>query len=252
MSDEHPDKKVWSLITQSTFFHVIDATEIGKLKLFAGHYKKGDGAKQVTRHYVDVTSFRPVLHDLSWGKTVEFDDMKGSPDAEGKLQSRILNIKCGENRKGNSAVFLSFKAGPGEAMGEGAVKPAGQPTIKVNVMMTKMQARQMAYDVLEFLTAVRTKALIAGLTQSGEQPRITVQEMVDELGLGFQQPSPVTAAPKPVTPVQQLGPEQAYLKKLYLNGVVVAQDDLNNYQFFCEQKGGPPANRETLMGFVYS
>jgi hypothetical protein len=133
---ENKDEKIISHMTQSAFLHFMDATEIGKVKLFAGHYKRGEGADQTARHYVDIRTFRPILHDLSWGKTVDFVDFKGSEKgSDGQPESRVLKIRSGKDKKDRDAIFLTLQAGPGAVVGEGAVKPAGPPTTEVNIVL---------------------------------------------------------------------------------------------------------------------
>ncbi|MBX3060432.1 MAG: hypothetical protein KF770_28570 [Anaerolineae bacterium] len=231
----------------------MDASEIAKVKLFAGHYKRGEGADQTARHYVDVRIFRPILHDLSWGKMVEFVDFKGSEKgADGKPESRVLKIRSGKDKKDREAIFITLQAGPGAVVGEGAVKPAGQPTTEVNIVLLREQARQIAYDVLEFLTAVRTKLLLQAITQPGGKPQVTIEDMVNALGLpemgmadGF------TPAPKPAAVVNQLDPIKAFAEKRYLNNEMVPAQFMAEYNAYTQETGKPPFNHEALMSRMF-
>ncbi len=248
---QNKDEKIISHMTQSAFLHFMDATEIGKVKLFAGHYKRGEGADQTARHYVDVRTFRPILHDLSWGKVVEFVDFKGSEKgADGKPESRVLKIRSGKDKKERDAVFITLQAGPGAVVGEGAVKPAGAPTTEVNIVLLREQARQIAYDVLEFLTAVRTKLLLQAITQPGGKPHITMEEMVNELGLPDLDSS-FTAAPKPTAVITQLDPLKAFAEKRYLNSELVPEQYLAEYHTYTQETGKPPFNQEALINRIY-
>lgn len=248
------DDKIVTQMTQSAFLHFMDATEIGKVKLFAGHYKRGEGAKQTARHYVDVRTFRPILHDLSWGKQVEFIDFKGSAaGSDGQPESRVLKIRSGQDRRGREAVFVTLQAGPGAVVGEGAVKPAGTPTTEVNIVLLKDQAREIAYDVLEFLTAARTKLLLSGIAQHGGAKQISVEEMVNELGLPELDEVDVSfnPAPKPTAVAQLLDPIEAFGKKLYLNGEPVPDDYWTEYEQYTQETGQPPVNQEALINRIY-
>lgn len=245
------DEKIISHMTQSAFLHFMDASEIGKVKLFAGHYKRGEGADQTARHYVDIRTFRPILHDLSWGKGVDFVDFKGSEKgADGQPESRVLKIRSGKDKKERDAVFITLQAGPGAVVGEGAVKPAGAPTTEVNIVLLREQARQIAYDVLEFLTAVRTKLLLQAITQPGGKPQVTMEDMVNALGLpemdhGF------PTAPKPVTAITQLDPIKAFAEKRYLNNEMVPAQFMAEYNTYTQETGKPPFNHEALMSRMF-
>ncbi len=254
-NDNKPDDKIVSHMTQSAFLHFLDATGIGKVKLFAGHYKRGEGANQTARHYVDVRTVRPILHDLAWGKKVEFTDFKGSAaGSDGQPESRVLKIRSGADRRGREAVFISLHAGPGAVVGEGAVKPAGSPTTEVNIVLLKEQAREVAYDLLEFLTAARTKLLLAGIAQHGGKPAITMEAMVNELGLPDldeeEEPS-FTPAPKPTAVLTRLDPLKAFAHKQYLNSEPVPEQYLTEYEQYTRETGQPPFNQEALINRMY-
>jgi hypothetical protein len=55
--------RIYSHITQSRFLHVEDALAIGKLRLFAGNYRKGQGMdKQGYAHaFVDIADARVIF-----------------------------------------------------------------------------------------------------------------------------------------------------------------------------------------------
>jgi hypothetical protein len=122
--------RIYSHLTRSRFLHVEDALAIGKLRLFVGEYKRGQGASSTAFHFLDVDDARVLLSDLAWSKAVDFADYKGTPTLSGGNgegpQSRVLKIKAGGDK-----VWLEVQNGPGEVVGEGAIKPAGKPDAAV-------------------------------------------------------------------------------------------------------------------------
>jgi len=147
MTEQRERYRIYSHITKSSFLHVEDALEIGKLRLFAGHYKKGAGSDQMTAHWHDVADARVLFNDLAWGKAVDYVEYKGTGKGD-QAVSRVLKVKA----KGDK-VWFRLESGPGQVMGQGAVKPKGDPETVVNVPFSTTDSRKMAYAVLSYLQA---------------------------------------------------------------------------------------------------
>jgi len=60
------------------------------------------------------------LSDLAWGKDVDYVEYKGT--GGDWPTSRVLKVK-----RNSGKVWFCLESGPGEVIGEGAVKPTGQP-----------------------------------------------------------------------------------------------------------------------------
>ena len=56
--------RIYSHIIQSRFLHVEDALAIGKLRLFAGNYRKGQGMNSYAHAYVDMADARVIFAAL--------------------------------------------------------------------------------------------------------------------------------------------------------------------------------------------
>jgi len=144
---QQPERyRIHSYLTRTRFLHVEDALEIGKLRLFAGEYRRGEGASKTAYHYLDVADARVLLNDLAWGKPVDYTEYKGTNND--RPTSRVLKVK----RKGDK-VWVSLENGPGEVVGEGAIKPAGEPEAVVNVPLTIWEARKLALAALAHIRA---------------------------------------------------------------------------------------------------
>jgi hypothetical protein len=143
---EQAHYRIYSHITKSKWLHIEDALDIGKLRLFAGDYERGQGARATTFHYLDVADARVLLNDLAWGKAVDYVEYKGTNGE--KPVSRVLKVKNAGDK-----VWFALETGPGEVVGEGAVKPAGKPEVTVNVPLTVWEARRLALAVLAHLAA---------------------------------------------------------------------------------------------------
>ena len=147
MSEQTQSYRIYSHVTKSRWLHIEDALEIGKLKLFAGDYVKGQGAKATAIHYLDVADARVLFNDLGWGKKVDYCEFKGTANG-GQAISRVFKVKTSGDK-----VWFRLENGPGQMIGEGAVKPAGEPEAVVNVPLTVWEARRLARAVLAHLQA---------------------------------------------------------------------------------------------------
>ena len=145
---------IYEVITRGAILHLEDALEIGKVRLRLYRYKKGQGAQAVAFHYLDVADARVLFSDLAQGNLPEeFVDFKGSPTArDGKPLSRVLKVQdtAGKTR---SPIVFEASNGPGQVIGQGAVKPAGEPDPKVAILISRVEARKMAFAMLEYLQA---------------------------------------------------------------------------------------------------
>jgi hypothetical protein len=56
--------RIYSHMTQSRFLHIEDSLKIGKLRLFAGNYRRGHGMaeKGHANHFIDLADARVIFH----------------------------------------------------------------------------------------------------------------------------------------------------------------------------------------------
>jgi hypothetical protein len=164
--------RVYSHLTRSRFLHVEDALAIGKLRLFVGEYRRGKGASSTAFHFLDVDDARVLLSDLAWAKEVDFADYKGTTNGDGP-QSRVLKVKANGDK-----VWLEVQNGPGEVVGEGAIKPAGKPDAAVSVPLSTWEARKLAFAVLAYVQAWEARHPLASLPtgegqREGKEPALS-------------------------------------------------------------------------------
>jgi len=174
--------RIFSMMTQSRFLHIEDAlTPIeegkpGKVRFFIGAYQKGSGQPATTaHHFLDDDEARVVFTDMSWGKQLDIKDYKGTVNGEG-AQSRVLKIK-GPTDKGK--YWLQVSMGPGEIIGQGAVKPKGKPEVEVSIPLTIWQARKLALAVLEYMSAWRVATFFGTTAGRDRQTAGTQSRHVD-------------------------------------------------------------------------
>ena len=150
MSDQREARyRIHTYMTKTRWLHIEDATAIGKVRLFAGQYQRGKGAEATAYHFLDIKTARALFSDLAWGKRVGFKEFKGIANGkDGKPISRVLQVKTNGGK-----VWFGLQNGPGEVIGEGAVKPAGKPDAEVNVPLTTWAARELGFAVLAHLAA---------------------------------------------------------------------------------------------------
>lgn len=156
-TDQRP--RIYSEITRSVILHVEDALDIGKVRLFLLAYQRGQGASVTAAHYLDVEDARVLAADLAQGRLVEkFTDFKGTAASstanaqDGKPISRVLKLEDrGDGQR--APIVLQVSNGPGQVVGEGAVKPAGKPDAEIAILLTRWQARRLGHALQSYLQA---------------------------------------------------------------------------------------------------
>ena len=56
--------RIASHVTQSRFLHVEDSLKIGKIRLYAGNFRKHEGVSSLTAHFLDVSDARVLFEAL--------------------------------------------------------------------------------------------------------------------------------------------------------------------------------------------
>jgi hypothetical protein len=142
--------RIYSHITQSRFLHIEDTLNIGKARIFAGTYRKGQGMGASANAFVDIADARVIFGTLVLGEEgFTYKEYKGTPPQNGSpAVSRVLSIAVkGEN------VYIELKTGPGKLTNTGAITPNGKPEVEVNVHFNLYEARRMAASVLAYIHA---------------------------------------------------------------------------------------------------
>jgi hypothetical protein len=249
MTEEFENNRIEEYMTRTTWLHFQGAMEIGKIQLFAGRYRAGEGSDLSLSHYVDAITMRPLLHDLSWGKPVNFVDYKGTVGDNGAV-SRVLRV----NTSNDGKTYWTLTHGPGTPTKTGAVMPKKDVhddlKQKLNIGMEKEVARQIAYSILEYMIAWRTASLMAAplITRKEISPEVaamTIQEINDDLfdddfgshANGHRPPS--------------LSPEVAIVAGMFLNGETCPHEFKNLYDQFVAATGGAPRDQEHMINWRY-
>ncbi len=258
MSDEKRETpRIYDYINKTTFLHIQDALGIKKVQLFAGKYRGGQGAELTLSHYVDLRVIRPLLHDLSWGKPIKFIDFKGTAKEDGPAESRVLSVNTKDD-----VVYWQLRNGPGQVIGQGAVKPdrSAPKTAfqQVTVRMTRQEARQTAYSTLEYLAAWRTAQLLGSVpTADRSKPAVlSLDELNDELfdaADDFDEiGTPVEELPEiPKLVVAAAPTNGASNGKLFANGDPCPTELLSEYDTFYEVMRTAPFDQEKLTAWKY-
>jgi len=162
MSTPEPQRiQFYTCFTRTAFLHFEDSLDLGKIRLFAGKFKRGSGMGQGAYHFLDVADARPVLMDISWGRPVQFKDYKGGSGSGGVI-SRVLSIKTQDD-----TVWIEIKNGPGKKTKTGAVEPAGEATSAVAIPIKIPDARRMALAVLSYIAAQEAARAVIALIGAG-------------------------------------------------------------------------------------
>lgn len=145
--------RIYSHVTQSTFFHVEDALSINKLRLFAGTYKRGQGSQQHGFHFLSIEDARVIFTALAHPQLgVSHKEYKGSvkeqPNGRKEVTSRVLSLQVKEDR-----VYFELKRGPGKLTNTGAIQPDGKAAVELTVPFKHYEAQRLALTVLAYLQA---------------------------------------------------------------------------------------------------
>ncbi len=177
--------RIYSEITRSTILHVEDALDIGKLRLLLFQYERGKGAQAQADHYLDVEDARVLCFDLAQGRLPQpFVDYKGTPHGrDGGLLSRVLKIED-RGERARQPIVIEVSRGPGEVIGEGAIKPAGEPDVRIAILLTRWQARRLALAVASYLQAWEVAARLRGVPPNQRLREPTEAYQADPAGTG--------------------------------------------------------------------
>jgi hypothetical protein len=144
--------RIYSHVTQSRFLHIEDALQIGKLRLFVGSHRPGQGMPErgFVNAFVDMADARVIFDALARGEPeYSYKEYKGTPHPEGAgAESRVLAVAV----KGEQ-VYVELKRGPGKVTPTGAITPNGRAEVEVNVTFKRHEARRMGAAVMAYLQA---------------------------------------------------------------------------------------------------
>ena len=162
-AEKHAHPRIYTQITRSAILHIEDALAIGKVRLFMISYQRGQGAKATAAHYLDVEDARVLAFDLAvrGALPARFTDYKGSPTGlNGQPLSRVFKLEDrGEGQR--APIVFQVSQGPGDVVGEGAIKPAGKPTVEIAMLLTRWQARRLGHALQSYLQAWDAARLIS-------------------------------------------------------------------------------------------
>jgi hypothetical protein len=155
---------------------VEDALVIGKIRLFAGNYRRGQGMDSHAYHFIDLADARVIFAALARGEPgFSYREYKGTPPANkrsapdgrvlpaerplpngratplirsGQAISRVLSIAVKDDN-----VYMELKSGPGKLAATGAITPNGRPQVEVNVGFKRYEAQRLAATVLAYIRA---------------------------------------------------------------------------------------------------
>jgi hypothetical protein len=257
--------RLYSHVTQSRFLHIEDSLHIGKLRLFAGTYRRNEGMADHCHHFLDIPDARVIFAALAGGRG-EFNhkEYKGTPPINGRSAvSRVLSVTAkGEN------VYIELKSGPGKMTDTGAIMPAGQATTAVNVSFKRYEAQRMAASVLAYLRAWDVVRMLAHQELVGAPPAYLLVPTVSEAelaaampngnGRNGQKPQPEVKATAVSAPAQPAAQEsgrvngRATAAMVYGDGTAVDQrnqTEVDTFRSYLASKQAAPASKEALLAY---
>jgi hypothetical protein len=259
--------RLYSHVTQSRFLHIEDSLQIGKLRLFAGTYRRNEGMADHCHHFLDIPDARVIFAALAGGRG-EFNhkEYKGTPPINGRSAvSRVLSVTAkGEN------VYIELKSGSGKLTDTGAILPAGQATTAVNVSFKRYEAQRMAVSVLAYLRAWDTVRMLTHQKLVGQPPAYFLVPTVSEAelaaaatpngnGRNGHKPQPVVNGTAVSDPAQPAANGRANAQSvvgpvglMYGDGTAVDQSNLTEvetFQSYLAAKQAAPDSKEALLAY---
>jgi len=174
-------------VTKTTILVIEDCLRLDKLRVEIVSYQRGEGVRATAEHYLDADVARLLCTELATGHLAEpYQEFKGTV-RDGQPQSRILKIS---EAKARNPIKIEITNGPGEVVGEGAIKPAGKPRacperasgrvdstrvhsrrrISLAVLLSRWDARRIALAVLAHLGAWATATYYQRVADNTWQP----------------------------------------------------------------------------------
>ena len=191
--------RLYSHVTKTRFLHIEDALNIGKVRLFAGTYSRGQGMSGHTSHYLDLADARILFHALLFGEQgFNYKEYKGTPPPSSKQPavSRVLSVAV----KGDN-VYIELKSGPGRLTSTGAITPNGRAQTEVNVSFKLHEARRLAAEALAYIHAWDVYRMMTFQQMAGKPPAYRLSPPAGEPDESVPAPVRTNGAEKPaVTP----------------------------------------------------
>jgi len=154
-------------VTKTTILVIEDCLQLGKLRVEIVSYRRGEGVRASAEHYLDADVARLLFTDLATGHLAEpYREFKGTV-RDGQPQSRIFKIS---EARAQNPIKIEIANGPGEVVGEGAIKPAGKPDVSLAVLLSRWDARRIALAVLAHLSAWTAATYYQRVTENTWQP----------------------------------------------------------------------------------
>ena len=244
MTQQTTRVRIYSHVTQSKFLHVEDSLAIGKLRLFAGTYRRGHGMDDHAQHYIDLPDARVILLALAHVEpALRYREYKGTPPRDGQpAVSRSLSVAVKADD-----VYIELKQGAGKLTATGAITPAGQPTVSINVAFKLHAARRLAATVGAYVQAWDVYRMMQHKQQVGSPARF---ESVPTTQVASAEPHPIPQA----QPSAQVRPKtnKTTPRLRYADGTLVATDNAIEVQTFGRYRhanGSNPPSRLALQTF---
>jgi hypothetical protein len=156
----------------------------------------GPDFKATTRalHYADADDLEVVCWDILHGTFQEWTDHKGSV-RDGTCQARVLTMR--KDPKYDNPYVLQIRNGPGQVIGQGAVKLV-KAEVTLGLLLSEFDARRLCLTVLDYIR-VWKQAHFAELAQA--RVRVTAGERAQASAPEHAPlPAAVGTAPSPTVP----------------------------------------------------
>jgi len=151
--EQNPRPQIFRYVTKDKVLDVGDllAPDPKRCKVRFILLQFGRDFKATTRalHYVDADDLEVVCWDILHGTFREWVDHKGSV-RDGVCQARVLTLR--KDPKYDNPYVLQIRNGPGEVIGQGAVKMF-KAEVSLSLLLPEFDARRLSLVVLDYIRA---------------------------------------------------------------------------------------------------
>ncbi len=205
--EQHPRPQIFRYVTKDKVLDVGDLLDLdpkrSKVRFILLQF--GQDFKATTRalHYADADDLEVVCWDILQGTFQEWTDHKGSV-RDGACQARVLTLR--KDPKYDNPYVLQIRNGPGQVIGQGAVKLI-KAEVSLSLLLPEFDARRLSLTVLDYIRAWKQAHfadLAVARAAAGERARASAPDQTPPSAATGLAHSP-TVPSRPSSPLERAG-----------------------------------------------
>ncbi len=151
--EQHPRPQIFRYVTKDKVLDVGDLLDPDpkrcKVRFILLQFGRDFKATTRALHHADADDLEVVCWDILHGTFREWADHKGST-RDGTCQARVLTLR--KDPKYDNPYVLQIRNGPGQVVGQGAVKLV-RAEVTLSLLLSEFDARRLSLTVLDYVRA---------------------------------------------------------------------------------------------------